>query len=81
LEQGLAQEQTLKVTLAEVHQTLENFPQVWDELEHEEQQEVLRLLTEYLKVHPDHDELKLVFMEPITFSLDTSSQYRKLTKG
>jgi site-specific DNA recombinase len=69
LEQELAQEQTLEVNLSEVRQTLENFPQVWDALEHEEQQEMLRLLIEDLRVFSSHAELKLLFMEPMTIPL------------
>lgn len=50
LEQELSQAETLEVTFAEIRQVLQDFPVVWDALEHEERQEMLRLLIEHLNL-------------------------------
>ncbi len=69
LNSDLGQEEQLEVNLAEVKQVLEDFPQVWDELEYEERREVLRSLVEDLKVWKTHAELKLLFLDPVEVSL------------
>jgi len=62
-------EERLELSLAEVKKTLQDFPQVWDALEHEERREVLRLLVESLHIFKDRAELKLLFMEPMNIPL------------
>jgi len=69
LNEEVAQTENLEVSLAEVRKVLKDFPTVWDSLEHEEQQEVLRLLIETLKVYKTHAEMKLLFLDPIQFPL------------
>ena len=69
IQQEVGDEEKLEFSLAEVKQTLQDFPKVWDALEHEEQRELLRLLIESLHIFKDRAELKLLFMEPITIPL------------
>jgi site-specific DNA recombinase len=59
----------LEVSLNEVRKVLADFPTLWETLEHEERQEVLRLLVEELKVFKTHAEMKLLFLDPIQFPL------------
>lgn len=56
-----AEEENLEVTVAEVEQVLADFGRTWEGLSGDERREVLRSLVEYLKVYPDHAELKLIF--------------------
>jgi site-specific DNA recombinase len=70
LDDELEAEQTLEVTLAEVRKALKDFSAVWEALTLEERRETLRLLIEHLKVYKEHAELKLLFLDPISFSTD-----------
>lgn len=49
---------------------LQDFPTIWDVLEHEEKQEMLRLLVEHLKVSKERAELKLLFLDPREINLN-----------
>jgi site-specific DNA recombinase len=69
LDEKLVEGETLEVNLAEVKQVLQDFPKVWDVLEHEEKQEMLRLLVEHLKVSKERAELKLLFLDPVEINL------------
>jgi hypothetical protein len=46
-------------------------------LEHEEKQEMLRLLVEYLKVSKERAELKLLFLDPVEINLDFSRRQKE----
>jgi site-specific DNA recombinase len=59
----------LAVSLAEVEQVLEDFNRTWEEMSGDERREVMRSLVEYLKVYPDHAELKLIFQPEVRLDL------------
>jgi len=78
LNEEVSQTENLEVSLAEVRKVLQEFPTLWDSLEHEEKQEVLRLLIESLKVYKTHAEMKLLFLDPIQFPLIGKTTKREL---
>jgi hypothetical protein len=65
-----AEEENLEVTVAEVEKVLADFGRTWEGLSGDERREVLRSLVEYLKVYPDHAELKLLFRPEVRLGLD-----------
>ena len=61
--------EAIRYTLAEVSRVLVDFPQVWQASTQDERREMLRLMVEDLRVHPQHAELKLVLLDPVRLEL------------
>jgi site-specific DNA recombinase len=70
IDREIGSEGELNVTLEQVRTTLGKFTETWDCLTVDEQREVLRLLVESLTVSKSSATLKLLFHDPIEFSVD-----------
>ena len=76
LQSELGQTEHIELTLTEVRKVLQEFPTVWEALEHEERREMLRLLIEELRVYRTHIELKLLFLDLVEVSFGTAKTKR-----
>jgi site-specific DNA recombinase len=74
LQSDLGQTEHIELTLSEVRKVLQEFPTVWEALEHEERREMLRLLIEELRVYKTHIELKLLFLDSVEVLFGTGTK-------
>jgi DNA invertase Pin-like site-specific DNA recombinase len=65
----LAQTTGAELALSEVAQALDDFSAAWDTLSVDERREMLRSIVEYLRVYPEHAELKILCLPEVRLDL------------